>query len=121
MTVPYPDQLREALIRRFQWEIRFAIENAQTAAPKGDQVYIAGCAFRSLACAAQVLFAVNRRYLVNEKGALVMAARMPLTVRNLVERIRTVLKAIGLGGFDEALAELGSIERELADLTRAAR
>jgi hypothetical protein len=46
---------------------------------------------------------------------------MPLTVRNLAERIRTVWKAIGLGGFDEALAELGSIERELADLTRAAR
>jgi hypothetical protein len=121
MTVPYPDQLREALIRRFQWEILFAIENAQTAVPKSDQVYIAGCAFRSLACAAQVLFAVNRRYLINEKGALVMAARMPLTVRNLAERIRTVWKAIGLGGFDEALAELGSIERELADLTRAAR
>jgi hypothetical protein len=49
MTVPYPDQLREALIRRLQWEIVFAIENAQTAVPNGDQAYIAGCAFRALA------------------------------------------------------------------------
>ncbi len=86
MTVPYPDKLREALIRRFQWEVLFSVENAQTAIRKGDQTYIAGCAFRSLACAAQVLFALNRRYLINEKGALAAAARLPLTVGDLAER-----------------------------------
>jgi hypothetical protein len=84
MTTPYPEALREALIRRFQWEILFSIENGRTALPKGDETYIGGCAFRSLACAAQVLFALNRRYLINEKGALAAAARLPLTVDNLV-------------------------------------
>ncbi len=64
-------------IRRFQWEILFSIENAQTAVPRGDETYIGGCAFRSLACAAQVLFALNRNYLVNEKGALAAAAQLP--------------------------------------------
>jgi hypothetical protein len=119
MTVPYPEKLGEALIRRFQWETRFSIENAQTAVPSGDQSYIAGCAFRSLACAAQVLFAVNRRYLINEKGALAAAARLPLTVVNLAERVRSVWQAIGLRAFDTALGELGSIERQLAELTEA--
>jgi hypothetical protein len=70
MATPYPEALREALIRRFQWEILFSIENGQTAVPRGDETYIAACAFRSLACAAQVLFAINRNYLINEKGAL---------------------------------------------------
>jgi predicted nucleotidyltransferase len=121
MTAPYPEALREALIRRFQWEILFSIENAQTALPKGDETYIAGCAFRSLACAAEVLFAFNRLYLVNEKGALVAAARLPLTVGNLAERARSVWQAIGLRAFDAALSELGSIERELAGLAEAAR
>ena len=121
MTRPYPDKLCEAVIRRFQWEILFAIENARTAVAKGDQAYIAGCAFRSLACAAQVLFAVNRRYLINEKGALAAAARLPVTVHGLAERVGTVWRAIGLGAFGEALAELGSIERELAGLTDSAR
>jgi hypothetical protein len=121
MTAPYRDKLREALIRRFQWEILFSIENAQTALPKGDETYIAGCAFRSLACAAEVLFAFNRLYLVNEKGALVAAARLPLTVGNLAERARSVWQAIGLRAFDAALSELGSIERELAGLAEAAR
>ena len=110
----------EALIRRFQWEILFSIENAETAVLKGDQAYIAGCAFRSLACVAQVLFALNRRYLINEKGALAAAARLPLTLGNLAERANSVWQAVGLRAFDAALAELGSIEREVAGLTEAA-
>jgi Nucleotidyltransferase domain len=121
MTTPYPEALREALIRRFQWAILFSIENARTALPKGDETYIAGCAFRSLACAAQVLFAVNRRYLINEKGSLAAAARLPLTIDDLAERVKSVWQAIGLHAFDVALTELGSIERELAGLAEAAR
>jgi hypothetical protein len=119
-TDPYPEKLREALIRRFHWEILFSIENAQTAVPRGDQTYIAGCAFRSLACAAQVLFAVNRRYLINEKGALTRAARLPVTVGDLEERVSGVWRAIGARAFDAALGELRSIERALAGLTEAA-
>lgn len=121
LTAPYPDQLREALIRRFKWEILFSIENARTAVPKGDQSYIAGCAFRALACAAQVLFALNRRYLINEKGAFAAAARLPLTVGDLTERARSTWQAIGLRDFDAALSELMSIERDLAGLTESAR
>jgi hypothetical protein len=116
MTDPYPEQLREALIRRFQWEILFSIENAQTAIRKGDDSYIGGCAFRSLACAVQVLFAVNRNYLINEKGALAAAALLPLTIGDLTERSRSVWQAIGARAFVEALGELMSIQRELAAL-----
>ena len=43
-TWPFPDALRRALIARFQWEIAFAIENAQLAIPRGDETHIAGCA-----------------------------------------------------------------------------
>jgi hypothetical protein len=120
LTVPYPDKLREALIRRFQWEILFSIENARTAVQKVDHNYIAGCAFRALACSAQVLFAVNRRYLINEKGALAVAATFPLTVANLTKRVKNVWRAIGLRPFDAALTELASIEHEIARLVEAA-
>ncbi len=121
MTTPYPEALRGALIRRFQWEILFSIENAETAIPRGDQTYLAGCAFRSLACAAQMLFAINRRYLINEKGALAAAARLPLTVDDLAQRVGDVWQAIGLRAFDRALTKLGSIQRELEGLVEAAR
>jgi hypothetical protein len=121
MTTPYPEALRGALIRRFQWEILFSVENARTAVPKGNETYIAGCTFRSLACVAQVLFALNRNYLINEKGSLAAAARLPLTVADLTERVKSVRQAIGLCAFDVALTELGSIEHELAGLVEAAR
>jgi predicted nucleotidyltransferase len=116
MTVLYPDKLGEALIRRFQWEILFSIENAQTAVAKGDESYIAGCAFRSLAGVAQVLFAV-----INEKGAIAAAARLPLTVSNLTDRAKSVWQAIGRRAFDAALTELVFIERELNGLVEGAR
>ena len=75
---------------------------------------IAGCAFRSLACVAQVLFALNRRYLIKEKGAIEAAARLPLTVAGLSERAASVWRAVGLGA---AQAGLRSIERDLKRLT----
>ena len=121
MTVPYPEKLAEALVRRFQWETQFSIENARTAAPRGDQTYIAGCAFRSLACAAQVLFALNRLYLINEKGALAAAERLPLTVDSLAQRVKSAWQALGHLAFDAALTELRSIEHEVAGLVEAAR
>ena len=99
----------------------FSIDNGRTALARGAQNYIAGCAFRSLSCATQVLFALNRRYLINEKGAIEAATRLPLTIDNLSERTGSVWREIGRGAFDAALAELGSIERELARLTEAAR
>ncbi len=119
LALPYPERLQGALVRRFQWEALFSIENAETAVPRGDQTYIAGCAFRSLACVAQALFALNRRYLINEKGAIEAAGRLKLTVAGLSERVPSVWRAVGLRRFDAALAELRSIERELARLTAA--
>ncbi len=118
MTTPYPEPLREALLKRFQWEVRFAIENAELAASRNEQTYIAGCAYRALACIGQVLFALNRRYLINEKAALVEAARFPLTIAGLMEHVAGIWRPIGRGEFDEALAILRTLERQLGALTR---
>jgi hypothetical protein len=117
LALPYPDRLQEALIRSFQWEARFSIENAESAVLRGDPTYVAGCAFRSLACVAQVLFALTRRYLINEKGAIEAAARLPLTIPDLSERAASVWRDLGQRAFDAALTELKSIDRELARLT----
>ena len=85
-TSPYPAALRDALIRKFEWEILFAIENGELAAGRAEQTHVAGCAYRALACAAQVLFALNERYLINEKGALQEAAHLPLTIPDIAKR-----------------------------------
>ena len=53
--------------------------------------HIVGCAYRALCCMGQVLFALNRRYLINEKGALAEAA--------------------GLCSYPAAMREIGNAER----------
>jgi hypothetical protein len=112
-----PAPLREALIRRFQWEVLFSVENAETAVGRGAQTHIAGCAYRALSCVVQVLFALNRRYFVNEKGALEEAADFPITLAGLTERVSFVWRAIGARTFGKALDALRTIEQELRAMT----
>lgn len=119
LTSSYPEPLRNALMQRFQWEILFSIENGEIAIARADQTYVAGCAYRALACIAQVLFALNRRYLINEKAALQQAAKFPLTITNLMERVASVWRRIGLSESGAAFTTLHDLERELEALTRA--
>lgn len=112
-TLPYPKALGEALIKRFAWEPLFAIENAELASARGEQTHIAGCAYRALACIAQVLFAANARYLINEKGALPEAATFPRTIPDLVTRVAEIWRSIGEEDFATTLVSLRDLERDL--------
>jgi predicted nucleotidyltransferase len=116
MTEPYPELLRQALIRRFVWEVLFSIENGEIAVARGDQTHVAGCAYRALCCVGQVLFALNRRYLINEKGALDEASGFPVTIPRLGARASTVWQAIGRRDFRDSFDELGAMHGELKAL-----
>jgi hypothetical protein len=118
---PYPAALRHALIRKFQWEILFSIENAEIAVSRREGTHIAGCTYRALACLAQVLFALNERYLINEKGALQEAAMLPLTIADLTKRVANVWRLIGEESFSPALSILRGLEQELAAMSRLPR
>lgn len=115
-TAPYPPALRDALVRRFQWEILFSIENAELAVPRSDSTHIAGCAYRALTCIAQVLFALNGQYLINEKGALAQAADFPVTVRELAARVAEIWRRIGAGEHAGALQMLRELESDVREI-----
>ncbi len=115
-TSPYPRALRDAVIRKFDWEILFAIENAELAAGRAEQTHVAGCVYRALACTAQVLFALNERYLINEKGALEEAATLPRTIPDIATRANDIWRLIGSGELRAALAGLRAIERDVKEL-----
>jgi hypothetical protein len=110
---PFPQKLQRALVSRFHWEVNFSIENAEIAIHRGEQTHIAGCAYRTLCCIAQVLFAVNRRYLINEKGALTEASTFPDTIDGLAARVSGVWAAIGSRDFSCALLLLRKMASEL--------
>jgi hypothetical protein len=93
----YPAALREALIRTFLWEAKFALENAAHGRGRDDPAYVAGCAFRAVACLCQTLFALNGVYLLNEKGAVQAAGKLPRRPADFAARAAAAI-AVGARG-----------------------
>ncbi|HEX5928040.1 MAG TPA: nucleotidyltransferase domain-containing protein [Solirubrobacterales bacterium] len=94
-TDPYPEQLAGALVRTFGWEAKFALETAATAAKRGDVAYVTGCLYRSVACMVQALFAANRTYLVNEKGAVGRVGDLARHPQRFAQRVAELLARPG--------------------------
>ena len=96
LTRDYPSALKQALIRTQLWEARFALETSRKPAARGDIAYVAGCLFRSAACMTQALFALNERYLINEKGAVGMTSTLPVRPDGFGETVESLLAHPGL-------------------------
>lgn len=108
---PYPPLLAEAVIRTFFWEARFSLDNARHGRGRDDRIYMAGCVFRSIACLCQTLFAVNRTYLLNEKGAVAGVERLTVKPRAFRHRVeRAIADGVdGLGDLDALVEETASL------------
>ncbi|WP_437852459.1 nucleotidyltransferase domain-containing protein [Sorangium sp. So ce363] len=120
LVTPYPPALRRALLERFLWEAGFAIDTAKKAGRRGDVFYVSGCLFRAAACLVQALFAMNERYLSNEKGALPRTRALSRCPQGFAGRVEATLAAPGEGA-EALLASLGRMEaiaREVRELCR---
>lgn len=87
---PYPLALQKAVIQKFAWEIDFSIGIAKKSIEKSDVAYAAGCCFRSVMCMLQVLFAINKEYWLNEKGAVALADRFEVKPANFQSRVNEI-------------------------------
>lgn len=109
----YPLPLKRALIRNQLWEARFALDTCRKSAERGDAFYVAGCLFRCAACMVQALFALNERYLINEKGSVEAANYLTLRPANFSETVNSVLARPG-----ERPEDLEDSIRRLEDLLK---
>lgn len=91
----YPPALRATLIRRFLWEAEFSLFTGEKGVGRGDVAYVAGALYRTVACLAQVLHALNERYCLNEKGAVRACAGFPICPSAFEETATAVLAAPG--------------------------
>lgn len=66
---PFPEVYRRAAVQKFLWECGFSSLCGRKSASKGDVTYAAGSLFRCAIALVQALFALNRAFLLNEKGA----------------------------------------------------
>ena len=77
------------LVRRFVFEADFSLLISDKSINRSDVTYVAGCLFRSIGCVLQIVFALNRKHWMNEKGALALADRfelVPARFKGRVER-----------------------------------
>ena len=118
-TQPYPDLLRKALIQKFAWEIDFSLEIARKSIERVDVSYAAGCCFRGVMCMLQVLFAINRAYWLNEKGAVAMAdsfAWKPPELKSRIEESFDLLSAKP-ESIQKAIGVLEGLSKDILEIT----
>lgn len=120
LTIPYPRSLQEGIVQRFFWEADFAYQIALKPASRGDIAYVEGCCFRSIACLLQTLFALNKVYWMNEKGALALASGFALAPKDLSRRVNTIFahRSPDEESLNAALKELASLYEEVRHLLK---
>ncbi len=108
----YPDALSAALAENL-WEADFLLQLAAKATSRNDAAYVALCLSRALLLCAHALHGHDRRWLVNEKGAVAGAGRLPSAPADFAERVAVVTGRIGATTteLDESLLRA----RELVD------
>jgi hypothetical protein len=90
----YPPALGEALVAGL-WEAGFCLDIAAKAVPRADTAYVAGCVFRAVELCAYALHGRAGRWLVNEKGAVAAAGRLPGAPPDFAARAHGVLAHLG--------------------------
>lgn len=115
---PYPPRMREATVSRFLWEAWFSLACARTAAHKGDFHYAEGSLFRTVCAWVQVLFALNGRYLMNEKGALARVRELSRRPDEMEDRVREAYRLLADGEAAEAYARLDALHGEIQALAQ---
>ncbi len=117
---PYPPKLRQALIDTYLWQAEFALSAGEKAAARGESPYVAGCFFECAYGLVQVLYALNGRYYVNEKGAVGETASFALRPVRFAEVVHEVLAAPGAtsGALQENLTKLRALVEDVKGLSR---
>jgi hypothetical protein len=92
--VEYPEALRRELVRHFGFEARFSILIAEKPAKRSDISYVAGCLFQAVGALLMVLFALNRVYWLNEKGALRFTDRFRIVPVRFLERVEQMWESV---------------------------
>src|ERR1700735_2132716 len=115
----YPEKLRTAAVTKHLFDAEFEISIAAKPAERADVMYVTGCLFRAAGFMTLALYALNRKFYLNEKGAFAESRGFAIKPARFHDTVASVLGNIGttpaqmsasVVGFQSLAAEL----RELA-------
>lgn len=113
----YSPLMREVIVKRFLWEAWFSLACGRKAAFRGDVNYTMGSVFRAVCSWVEVLYSLNNRYLMNEKGALNWVNGLNLKPVDMEARVKTAYKLFANGGVEEAYQILDGLHNEIEALS----
>ncbi len=115
---PYPDALQKTIFYSFAWEIDFSVMIARKSIERADVHYAAGSCFRAVMCMLQVLFALNKEYWLNEKGAINITDRFAIKPANFRSRVEEIYKLLDASpeAIEKAVTLLKGLSGEVYEL-----
>ncbi|HAU0297535.1 TPA: GNAT family N-acetyltransferase [Legionella pneumophila] len=111
----YPPLLKKALIKQYLWEADFSIRTSLKAAKRDDVFYVTGSLFRGIACLIQVLFALNERYFINEKGSIQVADSLAIRPDSFSKKVTDILDNVGINA-NELLLSINRFESLVSEM-----
>jgi predicted nucleotidyltransferase len=91
----YPEKFRTAAATKHLFDAEFEISIAAKPAERGDVMYVAGCLFRAAGFMTLVLYALNRKFYLNEKGAFAESRGFAIEPPRFHDTVASVLGNIG--------------------------
>lgn len=113
----YPAAMRVAMVTRHFFAATFHLAIAVKPAERCDVAYVAGSLFHAAGFMTLVVYALNRQWLINEKGALAASRKFPICPRGFHSTIETVMARPG--ATPRALARSIATMKDLALALRA--
>jgi predicted nucleotidyltransferase len=95
MVHEYPEKLRTAAVSKHLFDAEFEISIAAKPAARADVMYVAGCLFRAAGFMTIVLYALNRKFFMNEKGAFAESRGFAIKPARFHDTVASVLGRVG--------------------------
>jgi Domain of unknown function (DUF4037) len=96
LVAKYPEALRRAVVQDNLWAAEFnLVAFAPKCAARGDVYGTAACLTRAVNQIVLALFALNRKYLLNDKTALAEIAEVEFVPQEFGSRVRKTLASLG--------------------------
>jgi hypothetical protein len=117
----YPEKFRAAVVTKHMFDAEFEISIAAKPAARGDVMYVAGCLIRAAGFMTLVLYALNREFFLNEKGAFAESRRFAIKPARFHDSVAKILGNVGhtpaeLSASVEGFQNIAQETRALAEL-----
>ncbi len=114
----YPEKFRTAAVTKHLFDAEFEIAIAAKPAERGDVMYVAGCLFRAAGFMTLVMYALNRKFYLNEKGAFAESRGFSFRPARFHDIVASVLGNIGTtpAQMSASVVGLQSLAAELRQL-----